>query len=99
MTRRDTITPEMATALRAIVLTTGDLDGYQPMDIAFTTVIAGRLETEPAEAAFENARDQLRRAAVALGGDAVIHCRFEHTVYGDPALYTVHGYGTVAKRR
>ena len=110
MTKRDTISPEMHNALRAIVLTTGDLPGYQPMDIAFTTVIVGRLEDEPPERAFESAREQLRLAAVQMGGDAVMSCRFTHTVHSQTSnvmlpqapiesVYTVHAYGTVAKRQ
>ena len=109
MTKRDTISPELHNALRAIVLTTGDLPGYQPMDIAFTTVIVGRLEDEPPERAFESAREQLRLAAVQMGGDAVMSCHFSHTVHAQiqlplqeavsyRSLYTVHAYGTVAKR-
>ena len=108
MTRRETISPEMASALRAIVLTTGDLPGYEPIDIAFSTVIVGRLENEPPEGAFESAREQLRLAAVQLGGDAVTGCRFEHTVHGQTggfdepvafrSLFTVHAYGTVSKK-
>ena len=109
MTKRDTISPELHNAMRAIVLTTGDLPGYQPIDIAFSTVIVGRLEDEPPERAFESAREQLRLAAVQMGGDAVMACHFTHTVHGQiqlptqeefsyRSLYTVHAYGTVAKR-
>jgi uncharacterized protein YbjQ (UPF0145 family) len=109
MTKRDTISPELHNAMRAIVLTTGDLPGYQPIDIAFSTVIVGRLEGEPPERAFESAREQLRLAAVQMGGDAVMACHFTHTVHGQTqteaqeewtyrSLFTVHAYGTVAKR-
>lgn len=89
---------------KSILVTTGDVQAkYLPINIVFAVGgSAGGLFKSPSpQEAFEAARFQLQLAAVALGGSAVVACRFgysETSAQGCSASkFTVHGYGTVVK--
>jgi len=54
--------------------------------------------------AFEGVKNQLRLQCLALGGDAVICCQFEHRVastsgmFGSKQAIEIFAYGTIVKR-
>jgi hypothetical protein len=99
------ISLETETAMLRVILTTGELSGHEPIDIVFSSVIVGHFETDSVHAAFERARAELRLAAVAAGAHAVVGCRFQHTMHNQAEqlargpVFTVHAYGTAARRR
>ena len=93
-------------AAKAVLVTTGDVQAkYQPANIVFAVGgSAGGLFTSASpQLAFEAARYQLQIAALALGGHAVVCCRFGYQSYATSNLgcsstaFTVSGYGTVVK--
>lgn len=91
---------------KAILVTTGDVQAkYQPVNIVFSVGgSSGGLFTTPSpQIAFEAARYQLQLAAVALGGNGVVFCRFAYQAYTTEMMgcstkqFTVSGYGTVVR--
>ena len=97
---------QMQQAAWAILVTTGDVQAkYQPINIVFAVggSAGGLFTTASPQQAFEAARYQLQLAAVALGGNSVVYCRFGYQSYATSNLgcsgtgFTVSGYGTVVK--
>lgn len=97
---------QMEEAAKAILVTTGDVHGKsQPLNIVFAVGGSGGglFQTASPQQAFEAARYQLQLAAVALGGNAVVFCRFGYESYTTNSLgcsstgFTVSGYGTVVR--
>ena len=97
-------------AMKAVVVSTGDLPDHVPVDIVFAPTFVGKLGSSSILAELERAREGLRLAALALGAHAVANCRFEHTVTGqtqsefretwaDTTVVTVAAYGTAMRRR
>ncbi|MCX5741606.1 MAG: hypothetical protein NT062_03800 [Proteobacteria bacterium] len=93
-------------AARSVLVTTGDVQAkHQPVNIVFAVGgSAGGLFTAASpQLAFEAARFQLQAAAVGLGGNAVVCCRFGYQAYSTTNLgcsstgFTVSGYGTVVR--
>lgn len=93
-------------AALSILVTTGDVQAkYQPANIVFAVggSSGGLFTTASPQQAFEAARYQLQLAAVALGGNAVVYCRFGYQSYSTTSLgcsstaFTVSGYGTVVR--
>ena len=92
-------------AARAVLVTTGDVQAkYQPVNIVFAVGGSGGglFKTASPQEAFENARYQLQLAAVALGGNGVVYCRFGYSALTNSGgcggtSFTVHGYGTVVR--
>ncbi len=91
---------------RAILVTTGDVQAkYQPQNIVFAVggSAGGLFNTPSPQIAFEAARYQLQLAALVLGGNAVVCCRFGYQSLATTSLgcssttFTVTGYGTVVK--
>jgi len=96
----------MQLAANAILVTTGDLQAkYQPLNIVFAVggSAGGLFKAASPQQAFEAARYQLQVAAVALGGNGVVFCRFgyESRTTGNAGcsttVFTVSGYGTVVR--
>jgi len=83
----------------AVLVTTGDVQAkYQPVNIVFA------IATLPQpQRAFEATRQQLQMAAVSLGGNAVVFCRFGYEAVASQNFgctttsFVVSGYGTVVK--
>ena len=97
---------QMEVAARSILVTTGDVQAtYQPANIVFAVGgSAGGLFTAASpQLAFEAARYQLQVAALSLGGNAVVCCRFGYHTYSTTSMgcstsgFNVSGYGTVVK--
>ena len=62
----------------------------------------GLFQSPSPQLAFEAARFQLQLAAVRLGGNAVVACRFDYQSLASAggcsgASFTVSGYGTVVR--
>ncbi|MBX3160715.1 MAG: hypothetical protein KF773_32415 [Deltaproteobacteria bacterium] len=93
-------------AAKSVLVTTGDVQAkYQPINIVFAVggSSGGLFQTASPQQAFEAARYQLQLAAVALGGNAVVCCRFGYESHATSSLgcsgtaFTVNGYGTVVR--
>lgn len=93
-------------AAGSVMVTTGDVQArHQPISIVFAIggSAGGLFRTASPQEAFEAARRQLQLAAVSLGGNAVVHCRFGYESGAAQAFgcstttFTVHGYGTVVR--
>jgi len=93
-------------AAQAILVTTGDVQAkYRPVNIVFAVggSNGGLFKTASPQQAFEAARYQLQVAAVALGGNAVVYCRFGYQSYSTANIgcssvqFVVNGYGTVVR--
>jgi uncharacterized protein YbjQ (UPF0145 family) len=93
-------------AAKAVLVTTGDVQAkYQPLNIVFAVggSAGGLFQAASPQLAFEAARYQLQLSALALGGNAVVYCRFGYQSYATSNLgcsgtgFTVSGYGTVVK--
>lgn len=108
MARNDDVAVARAQAIemaREVLVTTGDLQAkYQPVNIVFAVggSAGGLFKSASPQEAFEKARYQLQLAAVAVGGNGVVSCRFgysQHTQQGGcgGSSFTVHGYGTVVR--
>lgn len=96
----------MEAAAQAVLVTTGDVQAkYHPLNIVFAVggSSGGLFQAASPQQAFEKARYQLQLAAVALGGNAVVHCAFGYHAYVTQNLgcstsgFNVSGYGTVVK--
>jgi uncharacterized protein YbjQ (UPF0145 family) len=96
----------MQAAAQAILVSTGDVQAkYQPLNIVFAVggSAGGLFTTASPQLAFEAARYQLQLAALSLGGNSVVHCRFGYQSYTTSNFgcsgtqFTVSGYGTVVK--
>ena len=96
----------MQAAAMAVLVTTGDVQAkYQPANIVFAVggSTGGLFKSASPQQAFEAARYQLQVAALALGGHAVVYCRFGYQSYSVQNMgcstthFTVSGYGTVVK--
>ncbi len=97
---------QMEEAARAVLVTTGDVQAkYSPVNIVFALGgSSGGVFTEASpQIAFEKAMFQLQLAALALGGNAVVHCAFAYQSVAVQNLgcsstaFTVSGYGTVVR--
>lgn len=97
---------QVEAAARAILVTTGDVQAkHQPLNIVFAVggSTGGLFQAASPQLAFEVARYQLQVAALALGGNAVVYCRFGYQSYAVQNLgcsqtqFTVSGYGTVVR--
>lgn len=93
-------------AAQGVLVTTGDIQAkYQPVNIVFAVggSTGGLFKSASPQQAFEAARYQLQLAALALGGNGVVFCRFGYHSYTTQQLgcstaqFTVSGYGTVVK--
>lgn len=93
-------------AAKAVLITTGDVQAkYQPVNIVFAVggSSGGLFQAASPQLAFEAARYQLQLAALALGGNAVVYCRFAYESHATSSLgcsataFTVSGYGTVVR--
>ncbi len=90
---------------RAVLVTTGDIQAsYQPLNIVFAVGGSGGglFRAASPQEAFEKARFQLQLAAVTLGGNGVVSCRFGYAALTQQGgcggtSFTVHGYGTVVR--
>lgn len=97
---------QLEATARSILVTTGDVQAkYQPVNIVFAVggSAGGLFKTASPQLAFEAARYQLQLAAVALGGNGVVYCRFGYQSIATQNLgcsstaFTVSGYGTVVR--
>lgn len=97
---------QMQQKAMSVLVTTGDVQAkYSPLNIVFAVggSAGGLFKTAAPQDAFEAARYQLQLAALALGGNAVVYCRFGYQSYSTSSLgcsatgFTVSGYGTVVK--
>lgn len=97
---------QMQQAALAVLVTTGDVQAkYQPVNIVFAVGGSGGglFQAASPQAAFEAARYQLQLAALSLGGNAVVYCRFGYESHATSNLgcsgtaFTVSGYGTVVR--
>lgn len=100
------IRAQMAAQANAVLVTTGDVQAkYHPVNIVFAVGGSGGglFQAASPQQAFEAARNQLQLAATAMGGNAVVHCRFNYntqttTNFGcSSTIFTVTGYGTVVR--
>lgn len=90
-----------------ILVVTGDLNqDYMILDSVFAidSHKGGFLTVADPAKAFSGVKDQLRKRAAALGGDAVINCMFEYRVsledglIGKKQVMEIFAYGTAVKR-
>lgn len=97
---------ELKQAVQTVLVTTGDVQAkYQPLDVVFAVggSAGGVFRSASPQQAFEEARRQLQVASVALGGNAVVACRFQYESQVTQFLgcsttnFVVTGYGTVVR--
>ena len=90
----------------AVLVSTGDVQAkHQPLNIVFAVggSAGGLFRAASPQEAFESARFQLQLAAVAMGGNAVVHCAFGYQAFASSSFgcstvtFTVTGYGTVVR--
>lgn len=89
----------------SVLVTTGDVQAsYQPLEIVFAIggSSSGVFKSASPQDAFKRATEALQAAAVALGGNAVVHCSFGYNESAPSngcgtTSFTVHGYGTVVR--
>ena len=89
---------KLEAGINAVLVTTGDLQAkYQPVKIVFAVggSIGGWFKSASPQEAFEVAVHELRRAAFASSGHAVVYCSFGYNA--TERGFTVHGYGTVVR--
>src|SRR5262245_50630852 len=96
----------MEAAAKSVLVSSGDVQAkYQPINIVFAVGGSGGglFQAASPQAAFEAARYQLQLAAITLGGNAVVWCRFGYESHATSNLgcagtaFTVSGYGTVVR--
>ena len=85
-----------------MIFSTGDLkQNYSIIDIIFTygSTKEGFFGGTNTNKAFEDVKAELSKKCEAIGGDAVINCRFEHRVAvdGRKQVFELFAYGTAVK--